>query len=226
MYLQPPWSQSFSYVATCCTPCCHSLSFVVIRSHSLSLSVLLVSLPLEIKPLKSIHYFYKNLLLRYSTGSIMPLKFLYNLAWNKYLVSEVVTAKIGVLKNVVEFTGKQLYWSPSFMKVAGCRPVNLLKKELWPDVFWFLVFLIFENTHFEWTPPMAKNKTIYVFLGWLFLWFFNVFIQLMTLTLSRQRSPSYRKQSIDLNSKSMDCFLNDRSLVHEGADRNLERSAY
>ena len=35
------------------------------------------------------------------------------------------------------------------------------------------------------------------------------------LTLSWRRSLSYRKQSIDLQSKSMDWFLYDRDLRHE-----------
>ena len=37
----------------------------------------------------------------------------------------------------------------------------------------------------------------------------------VTLTLSWQRSLSYRKQSTDLQSKSMDWFLHDRELHHE-----------
>ena len=56
---------------------------------------------------------------------------------------------------------------------------------------------------------------------------FSMFLfTLMTLTLSRQRSPSYRNQFIDLNSKSIDWFLYHRGHVHERADRNLERYAY
>ena len=35
------------------------------------------------------------------------------------------------------------------------------------------------------------------------------------LTLSRRRPISYRNQSIDLQSKSMDCFLYDIGLRHE-----------
>ena len=36
-----------------------------------------------------------------------------------------------------------------------------------------------------------------------------------SLTLSRQRSLSYRNQSIDLQNKSMDRLLYDRDLLHE-----------
>ena len=38
------------------------------------------------------------------------------------------------------------------------------------------------------------------------------------LTLSRWRSPSYRNQSIDFHSKSLDWFLYDRDLRHERVD--------
>ena len=40
------------------------------------------------------------------------------------------------------------------------------------------------------------------------------YLPLFTLTLSRQRSLSYRNQFIDLQSKSVDCFLYDRDLRH------------
>ena len=39
------------------------------------------------------------------------------------------------------------------------------------------------------------------------------------LTLSRRRPLSYRNQSIDLRSKSMDCFLYDNGLCHERVKR-------
>ena len=38
--------------------------------------------------------------------------------------------KIGVLKNLANFTGKHLCWSLFFNKVAGLRPATLLKKRL------------------------------------------------------------------------------------------------
>ena len=40
------------------------------------------------------------------------------------------------------------------------------------------------------------------------------YLPLFTLTLSRRRSLSYRNQFIDLQSKSVDCFLYDRDLRH------------
>ena len=142
--------------------CCYSLWFVVTRCHSVSLSVSLVSLSSEIKLMKSINSFYKNLHFRYSTGfCIMPLEFLYSLTWNKYLVSGVVIRKIDGLKNVAEFTGKFLRWSPSFKKVAGCLPASLLGKELRHRCFPVNFAKYVRNPSFR-TPPMAKNKTIYL----------------------------------------------------------------
>ena len=42
-----------------------------------------------------------------------------------------VFCKIGVLRNFAKFTGKHLYQSLLFNKVAGLRPATLLKKRLW-----------------------------------------------------------------------------------------------
>ena len=44
---------------------------------------------------------------------------------------------------------------------------------------------------------------------------FQNLLFVVTLTLSCQRSLSYRNQSIDLQCKSMDWFLYDRDLRHE-----------
>ena len=44
---------------------------------------------------------------------------------------------------------------------------------------------------------------------------FHVLIKHSHLTFSWQMSLLYRNQSIDLQNKSMDCFLYDRDLRHE-----------
>ena len=47
-----------------------------------------------------------------------------------------VFCKKGVLRNFAKFTGKRLYQSLFFNKVAGLRrPANLLKKRLWHYCF-------------------------------------------------------------------------------------------
>ena len=43
--------------------------------------------------------------------------------------------KKGVLKNFTKCTGKHLYQSLLFNKVAGLRPATLLKKRLWHRCF-------------------------------------------------------------------------------------------
>ena len=43
--------------------------------------------------------------------------------------------KKGVLRNFAKFTGKHLCQSPSFNKVSGSRPANLLKRRLWQRCF-------------------------------------------------------------------------------------------
>ena len=43
--------------------------------------------------------------------------------------------KIGVLKYFAKFTGKHLYWSLFFNKVAGIRPATLLKRDSNTGVF-------------------------------------------------------------------------------------------
>ena len=82
--------------------------------------------------------------------------------------------------------------------------------------------------------PYLRNHTSYdcdfwyTCVKWLYfqqiISFFNILIfenfrwikrQKMTLTLSQRRSISYRNQSIDLQSKSIDWFLYDIGLRHE-----------
>ena len=46
-----------------------------------------------------------------------------------------VFCKKGVLRNFTKFTGKHLCQSLFFNKVAGLRPVTLLKKGLWYRCF-------------------------------------------------------------------------------------------
>ena len=54
-----------------------------------------------------------------------------------------------------------------------------------------------------------------LFIRWLF-WLVSMWGQHWHLTLSWRRPLSYRNQSIDLLCKSMDWFLYDNSLHHEG----------
>ena len=48
---------------------------------------------------------------------------------------EVLYEKKSVLGNSTKFTGKHLYQSLFFNKVAGLRPATLLKKRLWHRCF-------------------------------------------------------------------------------------------
>ena len=71
--------------------------------------------------------------------------------------------------------------------------------------------------------PRFKNKIIFLnfkeYVGLnIFLRFFPI------LTLSWRRPLSYRNQSIDLPSKSMDWFLYDNDLRHERVKINLKKS--
>ena len=67
--------------------------------------------------------------------------------------------KICVLKNFVKFTGKQLCQSLLFNKLAGLRPVTLLKKRLW-QMFSCEFREIFRNTFFiEHLRWLLLNKT-------------------------------------------------------------------
>ena len=60
--------------------------------------------------------------------------------------------EIGVLKNFTKFTRKHLRQSLFFNKVAGLRPVTLLKKRLWHRCF-SVNFVKFLRTSFYRTPP-------------------------------------------------------------------------
>ena len=48
-----------------------------------------------------------------------------------------VFCKKGVLRNFANFTGKHLYQSLIFVKLAGLRPVTISKKRLWHRCFPF-----------------------------------------------------------------------------------------
>ena len=77
--------------------------------------------------------------------------------------------KICVLKNFVKFTGKQLCQSLLFNKVAGLRPVTLLKKRLW-QMFSCEFREIFRNTffieHLRWLLLNKTYKKISVWSPW------------------------------------------------------------
>ena len=71
--------------------------------------------------------------------------------------------------------------------------------------------------------PRFKNKIIFLnfkeYVGLIiFLHFFPI------LTLSWRRPLSYKNQSIDLRSKSMDWFLYDNVLRHERFKRNIKKN--
>ena len=95
--------------------------------------------------------------------------FTYSSDWIKGMISKIRTAlssiniqkqslevfcKNGVLRNFTKFTGKYLYQSLFFNKVAGLRPATLLKKRLWYRCFAvnFVKFLRipFYIEHFWW----------------------------------------------------------------------------
>ena len=46
------------------------------------------------------------------------------------LLTEAVVLKKGVLKNFAKFTGKHLYGSLFYNKVAACKPATLSKKRI------------------------------------------------------------------------------------------------
>ena len=55
-----------------------------------------------------------------------------------------VLCKKGVLKNFANFTGKNLYWSLFFNKVAGFQPAwNFIKKEIPVQLFFCKFFSYF-----------------------------------------------------------------------------------
>ena len=59
-----------------------------------------------------------------------------------------VFCKKGVLRNFTKFTGKHRRQSLFFNKVAGLRPVTLLKKRLQRRCFPVNFYEIFKNTYF------------------------------------------------------------------------------
>ena len=50
-------------------------------------------------------------------------------------INQTCSVRKGVPRNFAEFAGKYLCQSPFFNKVAGLRPVTLLKKRLWHRCF-------------------------------------------------------------------------------------------
>ena len=63
-----------------------------------------------------------------------------------------------VLRNFAKFTGKHLYQSFFFDKVAGLRPATLLKKRLWHKCF-SMNFGKFLRTPFLQTPLVAASNS-------------------------------------------------------------------
>ena len=67
-----------------------------------------------------------------------------------------------VLKNFAKFTGKHLWQSFFFNKVAGLRPSNFIKKETLPQVFSCEFCKIFKSTYFNRTPPVTASASAFV----------------------------------------------------------------
>ena len=65
--------------------------------------------------------------------------------------------KIGVLKNFANFTGKQLSWSLSSIKLKVLKPVTLLKIDSNTCVS-SEIYEIFKNIVFYRTHPMAASE--------------------------------------------------------------------
>ena len=55
--------------------------------------------------------------------------------WRRRSSPQEVFCEKGILTNFTKFTGKHLYHSPFFNKVAGLRPATLLIKRLWHKSF-------------------------------------------------------------------------------------------
>ena len=91
--------------------------------------------------------------------------------------------KKGVFKNFVKFTGIHLCQSLFFNKVAGLKPVTLLKKRPWHRHFALNFAKFFKNTFFTeylWTIAFAYHKNIHYHHHQLFsqkahLWCLSVF---------------------------------------------------
>ena len=67
--------------------------------------------------------------------------------------------KKGVLRNFANFTGKHLYQSLIFVKLAGLRPVTISKMRL-AQAFSFQLCEIFKNTYLYRTPPVAASENL------------------------------------------------------------------
>ena len=63
----------------------------------------------------------------------------------------------GVLRNFAKFTGKHLFQSLFFNKLARLRPVTFLKKESLAQVFSCKFREISKNTFFYRVPPVAAS---------------------------------------------------------------------
>ena len=89
--------------------------------------------------------------------------------------------KKGVLRNFAKFTGKHLCQSLSFNKVAGLRPVTLLKKRLWHRCFPvnFVKYLRtpFFTEHLRWLLLKFYNNYYNIFLKVKFILYFLTCIE-------------------------------------------------
>ena len=82
--------------------------------------------------------------------------------------SPEVFCKKGVLRNFAKFTGKHLYPSLLFNKVAGFRPAeacNFFKKENLAQVFSCEFCEISKNTFSYRTPPVAASLFLNCFMN-------------------------------------------------------------
>ena len=70
-----------------------------------------------------------------------------------------VLRKKDVLKNFAKFTGKHLYQSLFFNKVASLQACDFIKKETLAQVFSCEFCEIFKNTFFHRTPSVAASAT-------------------------------------------------------------------
>ena len=61
----------------------------------------------------------------------------------------------------------------------------------------------------------SLTETMHSLIKDIFMTLSNIYKGVFCLTLSWRRSLSYRNQSVDLHSKSVDWFLYDRELCHE-----------
>ena len=77
-----------------------------------------------------------------------------------YYVYNVVFCEIGAFKNLAKFTGKHLWQSLFFNKVAGLMLVTLVKETL-AQVFSCEFWEIFKDHLFCRTPPVAWSEIIF-----------------------------------------------------------------